>query len=246
MSGISFNAAAGPDNIRLYAIGDVHGCLDLLQIMHQRIRDDLAERPVDDWRIIHLGDYIDRGPQSAEVLAFLVEQMKADTRHIALLGNHDEGMLTFLATGDPIGIFALHGGVETAFSYGVNLDLDDPDATANSLAQLRKVVPAAHIELIRAMPRSVEFGDFFFCHAGIDPERPLDAQLPDDLIWIRGKFHKWPDLLDKVIIHGHTPHNHPEIMANRVNLDTYAWKNGVLSAIVIDGAQKQILQVTGA
>lgn len=239
---VVFNDARGPSDIRLYAIGDVHGRLDLLQQMHRLIGSDLDQRPTHDWRIIHLGDYIDRGPSSKEVLDFLVEMSSRDDRIISLLGNHDDGFLTYLTTGDIAGIFALHGGTETARSYGVQIDFTDADLACRGHAALVKAVPQSHIDFIRAMPRSVEFGDFFFCHAGINPASPLSAQDPEDLIWIRTAFLKWTTPFEKVIIHGHTPQGAIDIHPNRVNLDTYAWESGQLSAIVIDDTEKRFIE----
>ncbi|MCY1375355.1 hypothetical protein D9M69_627650 [compost metagenome] len=95
------------------------------------------------------------------------------------------------------------------------------------------------------MPHSMSFGDFFFCHAGVNPAVPLDAQDPDELMWIRTLFLKWTDPLEKVIVHGHTPQSVIDVQPNRVNLDTYAWKSGKLSAIVIDGSEKRFLEATG-
>ncbi len=242
MSSITFKDAKGPEGIRLYAIGDVHGRFDLLREMHGLIQDDLARRPVHDWRIIHLGDYIDRGPDSCKVLDFLIEASEADSRVLSLLGNHDEGFLHYLATGDAEGIFGLHGGVDTARSYGVEIDFSDPRAARTGYENLVKAVPQKHIDLIRTMPRSLIFGDFFFCHAGINPAVSLDAQDPDDLIWIRTLFLRWTEPFEKVVIHGHTPQNAIDIQPNRVNLDTTAWKSGQLSAIVIDGIEKRFIK----
>ncbi len=241
MSGVIFKDARGPENIRLYAIGDVHGRLDLLKTMHAHIRADLDQNPAQDWRIIHLGDYIDRGPQSRQVLEFLIEAQH-DSRVLSLLGNHDDGFLRYLATGNTEGLFALHGGIDTAHSYGTEFDLTDAQSARKSHEALVKAVPQSHIDFIRAMPRSLTFGDFFFCHAGVNPVVPLNEQDGEDLIWIRTLFLRWTDPLDKVIIHGHTPQRTVDIQPNRVNLDTYAWKNGLLSAIVIDGAQKRFIE----
>ncbi|MEL4377045.1 metallophosphoesterase [Brucella cytisi] len=244
MNGVVFKEAKGPDGIRLYAIGDVHGRLDLLRDMHRLIRADLDHRPAHDWRIIHLGDYIDRGPSSREVLDFLIDVSHRDERVISLLGNHDDGFLTYLATGDVAGIFALHGGIDTARSYSVEIDFTDADSAHQGHAALVKTVPQNHIDFIRAMPRSVAFGEFFFCHAGINPAVPLDAQDPEELIWIRTAFLKWTELFEKVIIHGHTPQSAIDIQPNRVNLDTYAWRSGQLSAIVIDGSEKRFIEAS--
>ncbi|MFQ0812640.1 metallophosphatase [Brucella anthropi] len=242
MKSVVFKDAKGPHDIRLYAIGDVHGRLDLLQDMHGLIRADLDQRPAHDWRIIHLGDYIDRGPSSRQVLDFLIDATDRDERIIPLLGNHDDGFLTYLATGDVAGIFALHGGADTARSYGVNIDFADAGSARHGHAALVKIVPQGHIDFIRAMPRSVTFGDFFFCHAGINPSVPLDAQDPEELIWIRTAFLKWTAPFEKVVVHGHTPQSAIDIQPNRVNLDTYAWKSGQLSAIVIDGREKRFIE----
>lgn len=247
MSGISFAQACGPEDITLYAIGDVHGRLDLLKTMHQLIQTDLAEKRASgtggqDWRIIHLGDYVDRGPDSAGVLEFLRQAIASDARHLALIGNHDAGMLDFLDHGRGDGIFANNGGYETALSYGVEIDFADPAQLAAGHAALRSAVPAAHIDSIRAMPYYLEFGDFFFCHGGVRPDKPLDAQDPDDLIWIRKPFLDWPALLPKVIIHGHTPVSSVDVRPHRVDLDTHAWQSGRLSAIVINGADKRFIE----
>ncbi|MFD1199822.1 metallophosphoesterase [Brucella gallinifaecis] len=245
MSDVTLNEAKGPEDIRLYAIGDIHGRLDLLQDMHGLIRADIDHHPTHDWRIIHLGDYIDRGPDSNGVLEFLIQASTNDPRIISLIGNHDDGLLRYLATGDTNGIFALHGGSDTARSYGVDVDYADPASAKAAYSKLLHAIPQTHVDYIRSMPSSISFGDFFFCHAGVNPTIPLDAQDRDELMWIRTSFLKWADPLQKVIIHGHTPQTIVDVHPNRVNLDTYAWKNGKLSAIVINGQEKRFLEVTG-
>ncbi|WP_273727049.1 metallophosphoesterase [Brucella gallinifaecis] len=245
MKTATFKEAKGPDGIRLYAMGDVHGRLDLLQDMHGLIHADIDRNPTHDWRIIHLGDYIDRGPDSKAVLDFLIHASAHDPRIISLIGNHDDGFVRYLTTGDTNGIFALHGGSDTARSYGVEVDYTDGASAAAGYKQLVDKVPQAHIDYIRSMPSSVTFGDFFFCHAGVNPAVSLDEQDRDDLMWIRTLFLKWTDPLEKVIIHGHTPQSAIDVQTNRVNLDTYAWKSGKLSAIVIDGLEKRFLEATG-
>jgi serine/threonine protein phosphatase 1 len=245
MSGVTLKDAKGPEGIRLYAIGDVHGRLDLLQDMHGLIHADIDRNPTHDWRIIHLGDYIDRGPDSKGVLDFLIHASTHDPRILSLIGNHDDGFLRYLATGDTNGIFALHGGSDTARSYGVEVDYTQPASAVAGYRLLVDNVPQAHVDYIRSMPSSVSFGDFFFCHAGVNPAVSLDTQDRDDLMWIRTLFLKWTDPLEKVIIHGHTPQSAIDVQPNRVNLDTYAWKSGKLSAIVIDGLEKRFLEATG-
>jgi len=240
MTGISFHDARGPENTVVYAIGDVHGRLDLLQKMHDAIAAETRGR---DWRIVHLGDYVDRGPESAGVIDLLADRMAADGRVISLAGNHDLGFLDFLAVPEPAGLFASYGGVQTAQSYGVTLDLNDARGFGSSAAALTRAVPRSHRDFLGALRFSVVLGDFFFCHAGIRPGIPLDAQDRQDLIWIRGDFHRYRELHPKVVVHGHTPVPEPEVLPNRVNVDTGAYYSSRLTALVIDGAKKRVLTV---
>lgn len=235
--------AEGPDGICIYAIGDVHGRLDLLRKMHETIAADRGEHPDRDWRVVHLGDYVDRGPDSKGVIDFLVSACEADERMIALAGNHDAAFLDFLATPSRDGLFANSGGRETALSYGVTLDFQDAERFGTGHEALGQAVPPAHLAFLRTLKRSVSFGDFFFCHAGIRPGVPLEEQNPEDLIWIRWDFLNHAGLHPKVVVHGHTPGTDVDVLANRINLDTGAFKTGRLSAVAIDGAEKQILAV---
>lgn len=243
-TGIHLEAARAPEGVRLYAIGDVHGRLDLLQAMHGRIAGEIARDRPGDWRIVHLGDYVDRGADSAGVIDFLVAAQAADPRVLALGGNHDAGFLDFLGLPDPVGLFARYGGVETARSYGVRLDPDDGRAFASQAARLGAAVPEAHRTFLRTLPLSVSFGDFFFCHAGIRPGVPLEKQEPRDLIWIRDAFLNHPGLHPKVVVHGHTPQREAQILANRVNVDTGAYQSNRLTALVVDGASKRTFAVS--
>jgi serine/threonine protein phosphatase 1 len=247
--GINFLDARGPDGVRLYAIGDVHGRLDLLAAMHRQIESELEWKPARDWRVIHLGDYVDRGPDSRGVIDFLIEASRRDPRHLALAGNHDLGFLDFLATADPDGLFMRYGGVQTALSYGVSLTVDanwfgKTETVKRGHQALVEAVPISHVEFLRSLPLSATFGDFFFCHAGIRPGVALERQNPQDLIWIRDIFHEHTGLYPKIVVHGHTPVPEAEVLANRVNVDTLAWQSGMLSALVVEGADKRILTMT--
>lgn len=242
-TGIHLRDARGPDGLRLYAIGDVHGRLDLLAAMHARIAADIARDRPDDWRVVHLGDYVDRGPASNGVIDWLITARERDPRHLVLAGNHDVGFLDFLGQPTAESLFVRYGGVETARSYGVRLATDDDTALRSSHAALVEATPRSHVDFLRALAFSESFGDFFFCHAGIRPGIALDRQDRQDLIWIRDTFHGHAGLHPKVVVHGHTPHRLPEIEANRVNVDTLAWQSGRLTALVIEGAAKEILTV---
>lgn len=250
-NGIHFNEAQSPQGMRLYAIGDVHGRLDLLEATHRHIEAELAAEPPADWRIVHLGDYIDRGPDSKGALDFLIAARARDPRNVMLAGNHDVGFVDFMENPDPNGLFMTFGGVETALSYGANLQRRGIFKSAERAVQeghaaLLDAVPAAHLNALRALPRSFEAGDFFFCHAGVRPGIPLADQLEHDLIWIRGEFHAHVELYPKVIVHGHTPVAEVDVRANRINLDTGAYNTGRLSALVVEGASKRILTVSEA
>lgn len=234
--------------MRLYAIGDVHGRLDLLAAMHQRIKAEIEQDRPADWRVIHLGDYVDRGPDSKGVIDFLIEAREREPRHLMLAGNHDIGFLEFLGTPDPEGLFMRYGGVQTALSYGVSLTADaswfgKAETMRRGHAALIEAAPQSHVDFLRSLPFSVTFGDFFFCHAGIRPGIPLEKQNPQDLVWIRDVFHNYSGLYPKIVVHGHTPVPEAEVMANRVNVDTLAWQSGMLSALVVDGADKRILEM---
>ena len=239
---IDFDQASGPEGLRIYAIGDVHGRFDLLQAMHQLIDQENEKLPPRDWVVIHLGDYVDRGPQSKEVLDFLARATTTSPRMIALAGNHDIGFIEFLETGDAFGLFAGNGGRQTALSYGVDIDFDDAESVIRGWRALAQAIPASHTQFLRGLPRSIVFGDFYFCHAGIRPGVELDLQDPDDLIWIRGEFLNNPTLYPKVIVHGHTPVSDVDVWPNRVNLDTGAFATSRLSGLMIEGDRKFLLE----
>lgn len=244
MTGVHFQDAEGPEGMRIHAIGDVHGRLDLLERMHARIAAELAQDPPREWRIIHLGDYVDRGPDSAGVIEFVAARTRENPRVLALAGNHETKFLAFLASIEQWQQFADFGGRETALSYGVDIDFSTLAGLREGHEKLKRAVPESHMGFLNGLGYSAAFGDFFFCHAGIRPGVPLDEQSTHDLTWIRGEFLNHPGLHPKVIVHGHTPHEEPEVLANRVNVDTRAYASGVLTALVIDGGQKRILQVS--
>jgi serine/threonine protein phosphatase 1 len=240
--GIDYALATGPDGMRIYAIGDVHGRFDCLMKMHQMIAAEIVRDRPADWRIIHLGDYVDRGPQSREVLEFLSAACARDVRMIATLGNHDEGFLDFLANPDNAHLFIDYGGFDTCASYGVVLRTMKRKELLESHRHMLAAIPEAHLIFLRDLRRSVSFGDFFFCHAGVRPDVALDRQDEHDLIWIRREFLEHRRLYDKVIVHGHTPCRETEIMSNRVNIDTKAFETGRLTALVIDGNEKRFIE----
>ncbi len=242
---VDLASARTPDGMMLFAIGDVHGCVDQLREMHRLIADEIAQHKPGDWRIVHLGDYVDRGPDSKAVLSFLIEARERDPRHVMLAGNHDVGFLDFLGDPSPHGLFARYGGLDTAASYGIGLDLADQASVDRGHAALVRAMPRGHADFLLSLPFSASFGDFFFCHAGIKPRVPLDRQVPEQLVWIRDEFLDYPHLHPKLVVHGHTPGRNPQLLANRVNVDTGCYSTGVLTALVAEGKEKRVLSVQG-
>ncbi|MBS9719475.1 metallophosphoesterase [Tianweitania sp. BSSL-BM11] len=228
--------------MRIYAIGDVHGCADLLEALYSEIDRELERDAPEDWRIIHIGDYGDRGPDTKRALDLIIER-RSDRRVLSLMGNHDEGWLTFLADPHPVGLFVAHGGDMTARSYGVDADLSDVAGRIRTRDELLAAMPQAHLDFLRGLPRSFSFGDYYFCHAGIRPGVELAIQDREDLIWIRKEFLAYQGLHPRIIVHGHTPSAEVEMLSNRINVDTGAVKTGVMTAVVLDGRTKRIIDV---
>ncbi|MEM8792766.1 MAG: metallophosphoesterase family protein [Pseudomonadota bacterium] len=241
--------AKTPRGLRLYAIGDVHGCLDELLAVHDEIRRDLEAYPATDWRIIHLGDYVDRGPDSRGVIETLVATVR-DRRTYALLGNHDQYFIDFLRDpGTPnfdhwLGL----GGVETIVSYEGWFDprlRDDLAARRTLREHLLEALPTTHIRFLSTLPHLLHFGDFTFVHAGVRPGVPLDRQSEHDLIWIREPFLTSTVDLGAVIVHGHTPADRIDVRPNRIGVDTGAVFGGPLSCLVLEGQERFALTHRG-
>ena len=238
--------ATTPDGMRVYAIGDVHGCDAKLAEVHAKVAGDLVARPVADHRIVHIGDYTDRGPDSAAAVERVVALAAEDPGVISLMGNHDEMLLAFLREPAAVGPNYLSdnmGGRATLASYGVGVSrfawlMSDFAALARKLDEH---MPATHRAFFDGLSLSVRLGDYFFCHAGIRPGVPLDRQDPTDLIWIREPF-----LLDGsdhgvVVVHGHTPMPAPEVQPNRINIDTGAVYGGPLTCLALEGTEYRFL-----
>jgi serine/threonine protein phosphatase 1 len=231
--------ARTPDGMRLYAIGDVHGCDEHLAEAHGRIVADLAARPVADHRIIHVGDYGDRGPNSAAVIERLARLGTSDQRVVCLLGNHDEMLIGFLADPSAYGeVFIANGGGATLRSYGVPPGARNAALWSRALAE---AMPAEHHAFLGGLKLFARFGDYFFCHAGIRPGVPLDRQSAEDLTWIREAFLMSGRDHGVVVVHGHTPASAPEVRPNRINVDTGAVYGGPLTCLALEGTGHRFL-----
>jgi serine/threonine protein phosphatase 1 len=227
---ISFQEApAGlPAGRRVYAIGDIHGCADRLFALHQAIADDLARRPVAAPLLLHIGDYIDRGPDSAAVIARLAGGPPLPgVPTVNLLGNHEQTMIDALSGDRAAGTDWLYQGGRPALeSWGV-----DPDSPRETWPA---GVPAAHLAFVRGLTLSHQEGGYLFVHAGIRPGVPLDAQAREDLLRIRQPFLFTDADFGAVIVHGHTPVKAPVIRHNRIAIDTGAVFDGALTCAVLE------------
>lgn len=239
------------DPARIYAIGDVHGQLEMLQSVHSRIEWDLKDRPVDSHAILHIGDYTDRGPDSRGVIDYLLRLEAAGAPVINLYGNHDRMFRLFLET--PGGrdyklrsdLSWLHdrlGGRATLASYGLDLPEEAQFSEgANIHAAAVAAVPEGHLRFLSTLRDSYHWGDWFFAHAGVLPGLGLMMQDEDDLIWIRGPFLESKRNHGATVVHGHTPVEQVEDHGNRIAIDTGAGYGKAISCIVIEGASARIL-----
>lgn len=231
------HASVPPDHF-VAAIGDVHGRLDLVDQLWPMI-DAASRRSAARTRmLIFIGDYVDRGLQSAQLVERLLQGFPGFTT-VFLKGNHDETLLQFLA--DPaIGdVWRNFGGLETLRSYGVS------HAAGKSWAQTRSefltVFPRSHEAFFKNLQLYKAVGDYLFVHAGVKPRVPLAEQREQDLLWIRDEFLTSTVNFGRVVVHGHTPANAPEIRQNRIGIDTGAYMTGALTAVVLEGRGRQFL-----
>lgn len=238
-------AASLPAGHRVYAIGDVHGRADLLDEMVASIRTDAQSFGGDFCHAVFIGDYVDRGLESRTVIDTLCKGPLPGLDQVFLRGNHDDMMLRFLD--DPTaGVSWLDfGGMATLYSYGVQLA-----PTARSAPELRAAaetlrakMPDEHLAFLQGLELSFELGDYLFVHAGIDPDRPLDDQREQDLLWIRDTFLESRAQLGKMVVHGHTPTEEPIVRRHRIGIDTGAFASGTLSCLVLELAERRFLQV---
>lgn len=226
----------------MYAVGDVHGQLGRLLQLHEAIRRDLAARPAQAPHLVHIGDLIDRGPDSAGVVALLADGPPLPgVPTVNLMGNHEWMLLEALDRGE--GEDARHwrhsGGAEALRSWGV------PSATPAD--EWRLLIPAKHLRFLRALQPHWTRDGYLFVHAGVRPRLRLEDQVSEDLLWIREPFLDWPGPMlpeapGRVVVHGHTPRPRPVVRSNRIGIDTGAGKGGPLTCAVLEGADVRFLQ----
>jgi len=232
-----------PDGRRVYAIGDIHGRLDLLDVLRAAVMEDARRAPPRNGAIaVYLGDYVDRGEDSAGAVERLIEEPLAGLTSVHLKGNHEAMLLDFLDDPRDAQIWLANGGGATLASYGVELpEWPDWAAIEEGWKAFRAAIPQSHLSFFRALRLSHGEGDYYFCHAGVRPGRPLDRQGAQDLTWIRDEFLDSDADFGKRIVHGHSIVPEPQILPNRIAIDTGAWYSGRLSAVVLEGAECRFL-----
>lgn len=227
---------------QIYAIGDIHGRSDLLIRLFDMIDTERCKQPDVQHVEIYMGDYIDRGPSSAKVIDCLI-QRQTDYNAVCLSGNHELYLTNFLNDAAFYPRWKKLGGAETLVSYGV-MPPKEVSLTAFQRAQneLKKAFSKEHQAFWEKMLFMASFGDYVFVHAGIRPNIPLSKQNQHDLVTIRHEFLDFKGRHEKMIIHGHTPVQHPDVHKNRINIDTGAFMTGKLTCLVLQGTSQRFIQ----
>jgi serine/threonine protein phosphatase 1 len=218
-----------PPGERIYAIGDVHGCLDRLVALHEAIAEDIGARPAEHTTLVHLGDYIDRGSDSAQVVDWLISgpPVPAD-KIVNLMGNHELMMLSAVAGLDreASGLWLANGGADSLLSWGISRNVPPGEWATR--------IPRQHLIFLRDLAISHRIGPYLFVHAGVMPGVPLEQQNRQDMLWIREPFLSSRDNHGAVIVHGHTPKREPVVQPNRIAIDTGAVLGGDLTCVVLE------------
>lgn len=232
-----------PADHRLYAIGDIHGSIDPLKKLLELIRADSEAAPEKTKVILFLGDYIDRGLYSKEVIDTLLHHLPPGMEPVFLRGNHDDALLRFLE-GDTnlLQAWLSVGGTSTLASYGVNVFRSGAMGDAKTiLKEFSEHFPQEHLDFLKDTIFSFRLGDYLFVHAGIKPGVPWEKQTNDDMMWIRGEFLSSDRNHGKMIVHGHSVTLRPDIKPNRIGVDTGAFATGTLTCLVLSGNQQGYL-----
>ena len=218
-----------PAGKRIYAIGDIHGCVDRLVALHEAIAEDLAERPCDEVTLIHLGDYVDRGTDSAQVIDWLLAGPPVPANKVVnLMGNHEEMMLAAISgtSNEAASHWLANGGADSLMSWGISRSVPPAEWSAR--------IPAHHQDFLRDLALQHLIEPYLFVHAGIQPGQPLALQTRQDLLWIREPFLTSKADHGFVVVHGHTPKRDPIVQRNRIAIDTGAVLGGALTCVVLE------------
>ena len=233
--------AAGPSGYRAYVIGDIHGRLDLLEDLLGKIHAELQHRHAAKTLLVFLGDLIDRGPNSAQVVERLRNYKREGVETVFLLGNHEEVLLRVICGDGDLGAkWMQFGGLQCLESYGIDA-AELRERRSDEIIELaRSLIPESHIKFIKGFFDSWRFGDYLFVHAGIRPGVRLELQRRADVRWIREPFLSDERDHGALIVHGHTISDKIDERPNRIGIDTGAYRTGVLTALAIEGAHRWI------
>jgi serine/threonine protein phosphatase 1 len=246
---VTVDNAAVPPGIRVYAIGDIHGRADLLQRLHEMISVDAkSAAPGTENIVVYLGDYLDRGLNSKDLIDYLLDQPLSGFTSVYLCGNHDQHFLDFLGSPEIGGLWLKYGGDATVYSYGVRIPDDVPaDKRLEHIRdRLLEVVPKRHLAFLSELKMTWTIGDYLFVHAGISPDKAIDKQEPHDLLWIRDEFLESEKDFGKVVIHGHSMTEAPDICKNRIGVDTGACYSNILTCVVLQEDTKRFISTEGS
>ena len=222
---------------RIYAIGDMHGRIDLHAALMDMIVADAASTKERDLVLIYLGDYIDRGPASDQIIETLIASPPDGFRVRYLRGNHEDMLLQFIDGINNTDVWLNNGGEQTLVAYGC-ASTGNPRQTR---LDLRTKLPASHLAFFRSLKTMHQEGDYLFVHAGLRPGIPIEQQSDADMMWIRTAFLQSTENFGKFVIHGHSIQPEPEIRHNRIGIDTGAWRTDVLTCLVLDGEERKFL-----
>ena len=235
-----------PERHLIYAVGDVHGMIDLLKALVRKILKDAAEFPDHRARLIFLGDFIDRGDHSKGVIDQLIAYGQLTSVDWTFLrGNHEDSLLRFLKEPAFGPQWIAYGGAQTFASYGVAIpsNRQDSEAWTEAALLMARAIGPAHLSFLEALETSFRFGSYFFVHAGVRPGVALDEQSDSDLLWIRGQFLHDKRSLPAIVVHGHSPDSEPYIDHRRIGVDTGAYATGRLTAVRLMGSGAELISV---
>ncbi len=241
---VSKNLGKVPEDCRVYVIGDIHGCADLLlKLLDSIIKDKKEAKDVERNFLIFLGDYIDRGIDSKKTIDIMLTDIPDGFEVITLKGNHEEMMLDAMEHKEALPTWIHNGGQATLYSYGINPEnyMLREDATLLLGTLLAAQMPTNHKKFFESLQLKADIGDYFFVHAGVNPNFSLKDQKERDLLWIRRRFLQHTGKFEKIIVHGHTPVEKPEVHANRIGIDTGAWTTGCLTALCLEDSRYRFI-----
>ncbi len=230
-------SATVPAGVRVYAIGDIHGRVDLLRKLEDQIAAHADAHPILRKMLIYIGDYVDRGYESQAVIDHLIAPTLPGFERVTLKGNHEEFVLQFLDGDDVAAMWLVNGGRETLMSYGVMMPpgVEREAQVEEAREKFRQAFPPAHKEFLDGLALTHQVGGYLFVHAGIRPGVALDVQDPSDLLWIRETFLNSTVAHGVVVVHGHSLVGEPEVHKNRIGIDTGAFATGHLTCVVLEG-----------